>query len=502
MKIKRIAIMFAFLLFAIAIPLWASVGEDDGYPEEIQSRRPMPGENDEADFNEDDSNYIHDDEDYVPQGETIPVSYVSVTVNEMGIVSITVPGHTTADVMAFATDYDIEFFVSPPAGTHFTPETSLIVTGGVEVTFGPVVRSCGRLFFVKAVEAENDTNANEPEIVDIIFYTGSGLLPMGESGSMSGPVGLLVPHGPTPYPPFGYTFGGWLYDGTHVTFPFNASASMTLEAVYTRLLAGDAAGTTFTLTYWPAGGNLPVGEPHTRTLPINTILNNLPTPIREGYMFTGWMAGNNLANLPIIVTSNLELTASWARINQHANQAPSQTPGPNQTAASPNSASSQAAAANTFAAIFNPDPGVFAGGETGLRVGAYNSNVDNIPVPTRSGYTFGGWLLPNGNLLQGNLNLRGDVHLIATWSVDPNAAPTPGPSPTPSPGSSGSSSSLTNPETSPMTISLMIFGLVMTAGVSVIGITKISRKHMAAAGEYRSKIARYNREKRIADLLD
>ena len=163
-------------------------------------------------------------------------------------------------------------------------------------------------------------------------------------------------------------------------------------------------------------------------------------------------------------------------------------------------------APGTYAAIFNPSPGKFTSGETGLRVGSSGASISNLPVPTHSGYTFGGWRLPNGNTLQGNLTLSGDVLLTAIWNIDPNATPTPTPNPTSGTGSgssgSGQSSSLTNPETSPITISLMIFATMMAAGFAAIGITKISRRHMAAAGDYRSKMARYNREKRIADLVD
>ena len=502
MKIKRIAVLLVFLLFAISIPLLASVNEDSPeYQEEVQIRRPMPGDSDASDSDNEDDDFIPDD-DYTPtQGDTVAVGHVNVNINAYGITDITIPGHPTVNAMAFATDYDIEFFVTPPAGTHFTTETALVVSDGIEITFGPVVRGCGRLFFVKSLllsdstDDSDDYGADAVQTVDIIFYPGGGLLPLGESGSMMGPVGMLVPHGPAPYPPFGYTFAGWSHNGIHVTFPFNAAASMTLEAVYVRLVPGDAAGTTFTLTYSPAGGVMPAGEPLTRILPVNTLLSTLPTPTRYGYMFTGWMTGNNLAELPIMVTGNLELTAAWTRIN------PTQNSGSTQTVAAHNNTSSQAAS-DTYAAIFNPGPGVFSGTETGLRVGAYNSNIYSIPVPTRSGYTFGGWLLPDGNTLHGILNLRGDMLLTAIWNVDPNAAPTPTPTSTPAPGSSGQSSSLTNPDTSPMTISFMIFVTVAMAGLSVLGITKINRRHMAAAEEYRSKIARYNREKRIADMMD
>jgi len=282
---------------------------------------------------------------------------------------------------------------------------------------------------------------------------------------------------------------------------------MTLEAVYThisQLTPGDAAGTVFTLTYFPTGGVMPHGVSLTHTLPINTAITTLPSPTRSGYIFTGWMMGNLLAELPILVTGNISLTASWLRESQPNSANAGQAAHANTPAPTPAPTPSPAPA--TFAAVFNPSPGMFAGTETGLRVGVYNSNIYNIPVPVRSGYIFGGWQLPDGGMLHGSLNLRGDILLTPVWNVDAAATPAPTPSPAPNIApapnpTSGQSTDPTNPQTGPMRVSFMLFFVVMAAGVSAYGITKISRRHMAAAGEYRSRIARYNREKRVADLL-
>ena len=442
MKIKRIAILLALLMLAVSTPIWASIIDYyPGYQEEPQSRRPMPGENEETDWDDENGDFILDEEDYPPpEGDTVAVSYVHVTVNAHGITSMTVPGHQAAGFMAFATYDDIEFYVTPPAGTHFTPETALLVSEGTDITQGPIVMSCGRLFFVKTVQLAGNSNDNQEAVqtVDIIFYTGNGLLPMGESGSMMGPVGLLVPHGPVPYPPAGYVFDGWSHAGTRVDFPFNATSSITLEAVYIR-----------------QNQSVPGGE----------------------------------AEVGIVFTQD----SSEGQAVPTLNTAPSQDTAP-----------------STYAAVFNPSPGVFPGTETGLRVGAYNTVIDNVPAPTRNGYTFAGWMLPNGDTLHGSFTLRADTLLTAVWNADPNATPTPSPTPTPTPvapapnpgtGSSGQTSGLTNPSTGPIRVSFMIFAVVIAAGVSAFGITKVSRMHMTAAEKYRSKLVRYNREKRIADLL-
>ena len=453
MKIRKIAILLALMIVTSTVPLWASVGEDT--------------------------------RDYIAT-----ISQVNVSSTSAGSINITIPGHGDADVMAFATDYDLEFFVTPPEGARFSTITNLGVTGNVNVTFGPVVRSCGRLFFIVTANNTGNETTQEQEnaTVDIIFYPGNGSLPYGESGSEHGPVGMLVNHAPAPIPPHGHIFAGWQHNGVPVSIPFHAAASMTLEAIYEPAPAGDAAGTTFTLTLRPSGGILPPGEPHSRALPVNSTVNELPTPTREGHDFSGWMNGSEVAALPVVVTANTELTAAWAR------QSDTQTTA--QTAATATNTAPQ-----LYAAIFNPYPGAFLGNETGLRSGAYGTVISDIPVPTLSGYIFVDWRLPNSQPLdENNITLTGDINLSAIWVASSiPASPNPSSTPTPAP---GNTATLPNPQTSPIQISFMIFGTIIIAGIAILSITKLSRKQLAAADEYRAKVARYNREKRIMDLLD
>ncbi|MCL2405511.1 MAG: InlB B-repeat-containing protein, partial [Defluviitaleaceae bacterium] len=526
-NIKRIAIMFAFLLLAVAVPLWAYVSDGTPYDQgqeqdqEQGQEQAHPGRGRDIVIDSDyDANYVQDDTyycDYSPiqddnslqRESNIAVETVNISSAPFGMTSITIPGHDDVDSMAFLTDYGTEFFVIPPHGTYFSPETALAVSGDIQITFGPVVRGDGRLFFIIStiVEDDTDTGHYEPEApptVDIIFYAGSGLMPYGESGSMTGPVGLHVDNAPTPHPPNGYVFVGWQHNGIRVDFPFNAAGSMTLNAIYERAPVGDAAGTTFTLTFWPAGGNMPPGEPASRSLPINTALNQLPTPTRDGHAFGGWLDGHALATTPVILTSNTELTAVWVRLA-------TATPAPTNQDTTPASATTTSAntqASETtnnepavYAAIFDPTPGTFASGETGLRTGTYGTHISNIPKPLLNGYIFIDWRLANGQTLTGDLVLNEDTRLTAIWVASASPSPSPTPNPTSTPGVGGASTH-NNPQTSPIQVSLMIFGTIMIAAISALSIMKISRKQMATAEAYRSNIARYNREKRIMDLVD
>jgi len=82
----------------------------------------------------------------------------------------------------------------------------------------------------------------------------------------------------------------------------------------------------------------------------------------------------------------------------------------------------------------------------------------------------------------------------------PLASPSPSPSPAPTPAATPGPGQ--NPQTSPIRISLLIFGSVMTLGLAAFGMVSVARKQAVAAEAYRSKSARFDREKRLSDLLD
>ena len=250
----------------------------------------------------------------------------------------------------------------------------------------------------------------------------------------------------------------------------------------------------FTVSYNLAGGRLPASVPTTQNLAYNSVINELPVPNRDGYMFGGWTINDQLATTPIQVRSNLILTAMWVRVEA---QATAEYDGDD------NDDSDDYAnyAPMQYAVNFNPAPGAFASNEPGMRIGSYGA-VINVPnAPTRTGYTFDGWRLPNGNIHIGNqITIRGDITLTAIWVANPAASPSPTPTPTPTP--APGTGTRPNPQTSPLHISFMIFGIVITAGLASFGILVLANKHMTAAGQYRADTARFNREQRIMDLID
>ena len=249
-----------------------------------------------------------------------------------------------------------------------------------------------------------------------------------------------------------------------------------------------------TITFNLAGGNMPTGVPATQSHSYNSTIN-LPAPTRSGYTFSGWHLNGQLASTPLQVRNDMTLTATWTRFEAVAETTAAAT-----------------AATTTDEEYYNYNPtqyvvnfsagyGTFPGNESGLRLGTYGTVINNLPAaPTRAGYTFEGWQLPNGNIhVYGSITIRGDMTITAVWTPVPAASPSPSPSPTPTP---APSAPRPNPQTNPLQISVTIFGVVITLGLAVFGILNLAKKQMAAQGQYRADIARFNREKRIMDLVD
>ena len=195
---------------------------------------------------------------------------------------------------------------------------------------------------------------------------------------------------------------------------------------------------------------------------------------------------------------------------------------------------------------FDAGQGSFVDGETGMRLMRYGdvlTHTDLPAAPTRSGHRFVHWRLPDGSTLERDINITGDLLIRAVWSVNQTTTPTPGPTATPGPSSSSSSSTpgpssssssgpgpssssssgpgpssssgsnpgpssssnsapRPNPQTSPMQISFAVLGVVVAGGMAAFGIVSLNRKQKAMSDKYRTNEARFNREKRLMDMLD
>ena len=142
----------------------------------------------------------------------------------------------------------------------------------------------------------------------------------------------------------GFTFAGWFYNDTPIeSGMWVIPSDVTLKAHWT--------GNTYTVTFDAAGGKF-TGESPVKVAYGETI--TLPVPIRDGFVFAGWYNGETLCtDGPYTYTQDLNLVAHW---NENA----------------------------TTLTFF----------ENGGSKNSYTTVIaqgGELPVPTRSGYTFGGW---------------------------------------------------------------------------------------------------------------
>ena len=105
----------------------------------------------------------------------------------------------------------------------------------------------------------------------------------------------------------GYVFSGWRIKDTETGWNFQldtVSGSMTLVAQW--------KPAQITVKFDPAGGSLENGL-NEKQVTFGGQYGELPTPVREGYDFAGWVYSGNLITRDSLVQTNGEhvLTAEW-----------------------------------------------------------------------------------------------------------------------------------------------------------------------------------------------
>ncbi|MCL2572350.1 MAG: InlB B-repeat-containing protein [Defluviitaleaceae bacterium] len=482
MKIKRIIIMLIFALLAIAIPMWAVVASDQDIEDEY---------------------YIRDRSDIQIVGELQPMLTFAV----YGYGEVRATNNTDGE---FVSGSQI------PEGTQVTFEAIGLNVPGFEFLGWRIngVPYRGQVSPLLSLIVEEDTNviavfdhpwANSSTSPPPASYT--RVATVNAVGGADGSVNINIP---------GYSGIVEFEDfSTNTTIEFRISPpegryfdentilshNQRIEVTLGPILHADGrlaftimspsvnstdgeveSASAFAVFFDVSGGTMPAGVNTAQSHPYGTVINPLPIPTRAGHTFSGWRRDGNIVTPPLTVNADILLTAVWVSDGGDYTESSQQ-----------------------FAIGFNPAPGSFANAqETGIRVGNAGAVITNMPQnPTRSGYTFGGWRLPGGNTLSGNLTVSGDMILTAIWNVAGSASPSPSPSPNPSPTpAAGQTGTRPNPQTSPLRISFIIFGVVMMAGIAVCSMLKLTRKQLANEGQYRTDVARFNREKRIMDLVD
>jgi len=327
------------------------------------------------------------------------------------------------------------------------------------------------------------TPTPDPNRVTVWFNPGAGHIPSGVSNFIQGNRGFraAVANFPVPVPPTGYTFIGWFLHGQQVISDFAAMEDVTLFAHFQRVQAGRI----YTLTFNANHGNMPAGVTNPQSHAYGTVLTTLPVPTRAGFIFGGWRIDNVAVTTPFTIRGNVTMVAHW-----HTDAHVTPTPPPH-------------IPAGHRVVVFDPRPGAFPAGEGGMRTGLPGFVINSIINPSRAGYIFVGWH-ENGVPVTFPLTVNRDMTIGALWT--PIAGGTGGGGTgggagggTAGAGSGNEPGNRPNPQTNPIAISFTIFGSVMIAGAAAIGISKLAKKQMAQAGQYRADMNRHNREAKLFD---
>ncbi len=165
----------------------------------------------------------------------------------------------------------------------------------------------------------------------------------------------------------GYTFGGWSYNGSGVSFDTTVTSNMTLTASWTinkyTVSFDSNYGSDVSSIVYTHGDNL----------------GDLPEPDRTGYTFNGWTYDGSYVSSSTTVTSNMTLTASWT--------------------------------INTYTIWFDSDGGTSVSSFTRN----YGETLGSLSSPKRDYYTFNGWY-HDGEYVNSSTVVTDDMTLTASWS--------------------------------------------------------------------------------------
>lgn len=217
------------------------------------------------------------------------------------------------------------------------------------------------------------------------------------------PVGAL----PVPVKP-GYAFAGWFnidiaykyksqFQGT---INIKEAVPITPEHIYT--LEKDAVFTAkwvemFEVTFDPNGGECDVTALYTDG---NGNIKDIPVPVREGYIFTGWTCKMKTNSIPpyktvtltpnLVIKENMTFKADWAEMRED------------------------------YTVTFNANGGSC---DTVYRSFGYGKPMGELPIPEKEGYQFIGWFdrisLPaNKYTAETVFETRKDIILYALWTTD------------------------------------------------------------------------------------
>ena len=190
----------------------------------------------------------------------------------------------------------------------------------------------------------------------------------------------------------GYRFVEWQLNGRKYDFNSKVTKDITLTAKWEKIA-------NYTVKF-KTDSNAPYNYAY-KTVTSGDKVSNPGTPTKEGYEFTGWTLDGNAYDFNSPVTRDITIIASWK-----------QTSGGNQNEEKP---SDEPKTVN-YTVKFDSNGGTEKYSDKTVVNGG---KISNPGTPTRSNYTFNGWLF-NGKVFDFNTPITSNITLVASWSEIPS----------------------------------------------------------------------------------
>ena len=176
----------------------------------------------------------------------------------------------------------------------------------------------------------------------------------------------------------GYRFEGW-FDGANAV---NNTAVFGAEVMTKTLVAHWIEQITVSLN--ADGGTIPSGSQTSFTIDKGASVTNLPTPVKAGYRFDGWLNGTEKVTDQTTFDASVTLKAKWVK---------------------------------QITITFNPDGGELADNEK-TRVIDENTAIGSLPQPTRAEFAFVDWYDGDEKVTTTTI-FSTDKTLVAHWESAP-----------------------------------------------------------------------------------
>ena len=217
----------------------------------------------------------------------------------------------------------------------------------------------------------------------------------------------------------GYTFNGWWTSNGQIVNdnqPYNTYGDLTIYAGWDQNSTGSITYYTVTLDAYAngtipstAGWTITSSRYATKQVAAGAAVGTLPTPrTNDGRSFYGWISNGTTYNATTKIYNNVTLYANW----QYDSGGSSNSVVLTLIAGSVNGGVKGTIPATSGWTLTNNNSSAYK--VLGTSGGSYA--IGNLPIPTLSGYSPSGWLLPNGSSTHSGYQISTSTTLYVEWT--------------------------------------------------------------------------------------